>query len=53
MDKNYKISIDDFCRTPILSDEVFKVRHKYYPSIILSNEIFKVKHKYYPFREGS
>merc|ERR1712113_865804 len=24
MDKNYKISIQDFCRTPILSDEVFK-----------------------------
>ena len=25
MDKNYKISIQDFCRTPILSDEVFKL----------------------------
>ena len=24
MDKNYKISVQDFCRTPILSDEVFK-----------------------------
>ena len=24
MDKNYKISIQDFCKTPILSDEVFK-----------------------------
>lgn len=28
MDKNYKISIDDFCRTPILSDEVFKMMDK-------------------------
>ena len=25
MDKNYKISSQDFCRTPILSDEVFKL----------------------------
>ena len=28
MDKNYKISIQDFCRTPILSDEVFKSMDK-------------------------
>ena len=28
MDKNYKISIQDFCRTPILSDEVFKLMDK-------------------------
>merc|ERR1712098_966888 len=28
MDKNYKISIQDFCRTPILSDEVFKAMDK-------------------------
>ena len=25
MDKNYKISVQDFCRTPILSDEVFRL----------------------------
>merc|ERR1712241_1418393 len=25
MDKNYKISVQDFCRSPILSDEVFKL----------------------------
>jgi len=28
MDKNYKISGVDFCRTPILSDEVFKLMDK-------------------------
>ena len=28
MDKNYKISVQDFCRTPILSDEVFKAMDK-------------------------
>ena len=28
MDKNYKISCQDFCRTPILSDEVFKLMDK-------------------------
>ena len=28
MDKNYKIIIQDFCRLPILSDDVFKAMDK-------------------------
>lgn len=28
MDKNYKVTIEDFCRTPILSDDVFKAMDK-------------------------
>jgi hypothetical protein len=28
MDKNYKVSISDFCRTPILSEDLFKKMDK-------------------------
>ena len=28
MDKSYRISVKDFCKTPILSDEVFKAMDK-------------------------
>ena len=28
MDKNFKVSISDFCRTPILSEELFRKMDK-------------------------
>ena len=42
MDKNYKIIIQDFCRLPILSDDVFKAMDKNNDGEVSKVHIFKL-----------
>ena len=39
MDKEYRVSINDFCKTPILSDEVFKAMDRNGDGMVSKGEI--------------
>ncbi|XP_023320772.1 calmodulin-like protein [Eurytemora carolleeae] len=50
MDKKFKISIDDFCHTPILSDELFKIMDKNDDGMISKGEL-KLAKKHMSMKE--
>ena len=50
MDKKFKISIDDFCHTPILSDELFKIMDKNDDGMISKGEL-KLAKKHLSMKE--